>query len=101
MTTASPIRAHWTLPYRERRDEQGNVLSRTPVEFLPGIPARDLTEDEYQALTVEQRSAVRGCGFYDVVTDEQMKPAIKRAEHAEATGVAARPSAVTSRGGIE
>jgi hypothetical protein len=82
VSTSSPIRAQWKGEYRERHDEDGNVVERMPLESLPGIPARDLTEDEYQALSVDQRAEVRGSALYDTKTDAEMKPAIRRAEKA-------------------
>lgn len=42
-----------------------------PDRFWPGIPNRDLTEDEYRALTNEQRRTVRDSGDWDVLTDAQ------------------------------
>lgn len=80
MSNSSPIRAQWKGEYRERLDDEGHVLERVPVESLSGIPARDLTEDEYQALSVEQRAEVRGSALYETKTDAEMKPAIRRAE---------------------
>lgn len=41
-------------------------------EFYAGIPARNLDEEEYQALDVEQRKLVRESPLYDVKTDAQM-----------------------------
>lgn len=43
-------------------------------EFLLGVPARNLDEDEYQALSAEQRADVRNSGLYDVKTDAEMAP---------------------------
>ena len=101
MSSMSPIRARFVGGYMEVTADggDGTVLSRTPVEFLPGIPARDLTEEDYQALTVEQRAAVRASPLYDAKTDAEMRPAIRRAERAapatdtEAASAAGRASA--------
>lgn len=40
--------------------------------YLQGIPARDLTEDEYRALSNTQRAHVRGSSLYEVKTDKEM-----------------------------
>jgi hypothetical protein len=51
------------------------------TEFLNGIPAASLSEEEYAALDAEQRTAVRqtkqsnGKLLYDVRTDAEMHPA--------------------------
>jgi hypothetical protein len=34
-------------------------------EFHPGIPSRDLTEEDYEALDTEQRALVRKSPLYD------------------------------------
>lgn len=47
---------------------------RQPVEFLEGVPARSLTQEEFDALGAEKQEDVRRCGLYDVRTEEQMKP---------------------------
>jgi hypothetical protein len=41
-------------------------------EFHAGIPARNLEEEDYQALDVEQRKVVRESPLYDVKTDAEM-----------------------------
>lgn len=41
-------------------------------EFLDGIPARHLEEDDWQGLSAEQRKTVRESSLYDVKTDAQM-----------------------------
>jgi hypothetical protein len=43
-------------------------------EFLHGIPARDLDEDEdWAGLTTEQKDEVRKSGLYDVKTERDMR----------------------------
>lgn len=41
-------------------------------EFHAGIPARNLEEEDYQALDAEQRRVVRESPLYDVKTDAEM-----------------------------
>lgn len=41
-------------------------------EYLEGIPGSDLDEDQYQALSAEQRKMVRESDIYDTKTDAQM-----------------------------
>lgn len=43
-----------------------------PLAFLEGVPARDLDEDDYRALSGAQRAAVRQSALYDVRTDQEM-----------------------------
>ena len=38
--------------------------------YLDGIPARDLTDEEYDALTREQKRDVRRSGLYEMVEAE-------------------------------
>ena len=64
------------MPHEKLRAKR--VASR-PDEFLNGVPNRDLTEDDYDALDTDQRKAVRESGLYDVRTDAEMKPAAERA----------------------
>lgn len=47
---------------------------RQPVEFLEGVPARSLSQEEFDALGPEQQENVRKCGLYDVRTEAEMKP---------------------------
>lgn len=49
-----------------------------PVEYLEGVPARSLTQDEYDALTDEQREAMRSSPLYDVRTEREMTPTTKK-----------------------
>jgi hypothetical protein len=50
-------------------------------EFYPGIPARSLTEDDYDALDTDQKRLVREGGLYSAVEAE---PAAKPAAKADA-----------------
>jgi hypothetical protein len=38
----------------------------TGVGYLNGIPARDLTEEEWAALTPEQQAEVKASGLYEL-----------------------------------
>ena len=42
-------------------------------EFIAGVPNADLQEEEYQALTNEERRMVRESGLWDVKTDAEMR----------------------------
>lgn len=82
-------------PIRAKRVED------RPDEHYWGIPNRDLTEDDYRALSNEERELVRSSGLWTVKTDEQMKPAIERVERAaeRATEATARAEALAEREG--
>lgn len=43
-------------------------------EFVHGVPARHLSDEEYDALSTEQRAAVRSSGLYDVKTEAEAAP---------------------------
>jgi hypothetical protein len=61
-------------------------------EFVYGVPARNLSEDEYAALTPEQRAEVRASGVYDVKTEAEMAGEPKaEAPKAEPTAPASAP----------
>jgi len=45
--------------------------------FIQGIPARDLTEDEFNALTDGQKEQVRKSGLYELNKVSSKKPAEK------------------------
>lgn len=64
---AEKMKALWKGKYQEAEDG-----SRIPEEYLPGVPARSLTEEEYDQLDEELRDAVRRCGLYDVRTEREM-----------------------------
>lgn len=57
------IRAKFT----GKRNEDG-----TPREYLDGVPSRDIDEDEWKALSNEQRATVRGSSLYATRTDADM-----------------------------
>jgi hypothetical protein len=37
--------------------------------YLNGVPARNLSDEEYDALETEQKAAVRKSGLYDVASE--------------------------------
>lgn len=47
------------------------------TEFLNGVPARNLSDEEYDALDTEQKSDVRRSGLYDVVSEAKATEAKK------------------------
>lgn len=73
-----PIRARYTAGHDETPDG-----GRIPRAYVEGIPARGLDEDEWDALTAEQRKAVRDSGLYEVRTDREMSPRREREQPAE------------------
>lgn len=40
--------------------------------FLNGVPARNLSEDDYQALTDDQKAEVQASNLYDFRSDSEM-----------------------------
>lgn len=51
-------------------------------EFFTGIPARDLSTEDYDALDNEQRATVRGSALYDYDGYKDKQDAPKAAEKA-------------------
>lgn len=43
-------------------------------EFHMGIPKRDLTEEEYDALDADEKKLLRSSPIYDVRTEAEMHP---------------------------
>jgi hypothetical protein len=39
--------------------------------YLPGIPARDLTDEDIEALTPEQRKDVKAAAIYEAADDKK------------------------------
>lgn len=64
-------------------------------EFYNGIPARDLMEDEFSALTDEQKATLRESAFYDLRHDAP-KEAEKAARHIEKETAAQAPADAVS-----
>ena len=64
-------------------------------EFLNNIPARDLSADEYNALTDEQRELLKASKLYDV---QHAAPAAKSAVKSAAPAVAESAPAVKDEG---
>lgn len=46
-------------------------------QFHAGIPARHLTQDEFDALTPEQRDLVRASSLFEVRSEKDLQPASK------------------------
>lgn len=53
-------------------------------QFLNGVPARDLQDDEYDALSTEQKHDVRYGGLYRMVDDKPAEKASADAPKASA-----------------
>lgn len=48
---------------------KGKSYGEEGYEHLSGVPARDLTDDEYAALDTDTKAVVRGSSLYDVRSD--------------------------------
>lgn len=49
-----------------------------PDEYLEGVPNQDLTDEDYQALSADQRKAVRESGLWHVKSDAELRGSAKR-----------------------
>lgn len=56
---------------------KGKRVYEEGFEFLEGIPARTLDDEEYEALDTEQKRLVRSSGLYDVKSESKEKEAPK------------------------
>ena len=70
---AEEVWAKFTGEYYQptTKDQDGNDVptgERIPAVYLNGIPARDLTAEDRDALTPEQRKAVEQSDLYDVAS---------------------------------
>ncbi len=59
-------------------------------EYFGGIPARNLTDEEYDALTTEQKKTVRESDIYDVRSDTESRAAEPKSEAKQDDGERAR-----------
>ena len=59
------------------RDAEGR-----PLKFIPGVPARDLTNAEWEALTREQRDLARDQHIYRYKRDPKPRPVVVAPEPA-------------------
>lgn len=50
-----------------------------PLEYLNGVPARDLQDDEYDALDTDQKRQVRSSGLYLMVDAKKSEPKTEEA----------------------
>lgn len=67
-----------------KRDSEG-----LPLEFLNGVPARDLQDNEYDALSTEQKHDVRHSGLYKMAEPKpkaEAKPKDEKAAPEPAEG---------------
>ena len=66
--------------------------------FIPGVPAKNLSDEEYDALSTEQRAQVRASDLYDDKTEAEMAGPKAHAA-AEKEPAKAQPKAETTKGG--
>lgn len=63
---------------KPKAEWKGHRPEHRRYEFLNGVPARDLSDDDYAALSDEQQADVAASGLYNVRADpEPDKPAGK------------------------
>jgi hypothetical protein len=55
-------------------------------EFISGVPARDLTAEEWEGLTEAQRQTALGCGLYELLPGKKQTPAQKGSEKRKKDG---------------
>lgn len=54
------------MAIRARFKGESHPLTGEPTQYLDGIPARNLSDEEYDALPTEDKARVRGSDLYDV-----------------------------------
>ena len=62
--------------------EKETEVGQRPVEYLDGVPARSLSEEEFEGLPEHLQKAVRASSLYDVRTEAEMSTGGNRAEPA-------------------
>lgn len=67
----------------ERRDPEGNIVVSGPSQSFPGVPARDLTEDDIAALDADQYRDAVDSGLY-------VNPDAKKSDAADKKSAAPR-----------
>lgn len=96
---------HWI----ERKDAEGNIVVSGPSESFPGIPARDLTDEDIKALSdAEYRDAVDS-GLYVAPAASKSagkkaaaaKPAVKSVSAEAASAEQAKQVAEADAGGSD
>lgn len=89
---ARAAKLKYTGQWIERKDAEGNIVVSGPSESFPGIPARDLAEDDVKALSdAEYRDAVDS-GLY--VAPAASKPTGKASSTKAAAKKPAAPTPV-------
>ena len=69
------VKAKWKGgSYKEKGDD---------FEFLSGVPARDLTDEDYAALDTEMKASVRNSPLYDVKSEVRTESTPTRTAEAE------------------
>ena len=74
--------------------ETGVPRWERPAQSLPGIPARDLTDEDWDQLTPELRDVVRKDDLYEYIPQT-------RQQHDEAPARSHEPAAAEQRKGAE
>jgi hypothetical protein len=54
------------MAIRARFKGEPHPLTGEPAQYLDGIPARNLSDEEYDALPTEDKARLRGSDLYDV-----------------------------------
>ena len=72
---AEKMRALWRGKINETKTETGSEFQ--PEEFLEGVPARSLTDEEYRALPEDVRKNVDLSPLYEVRSASDIKSAEK------------------------
>jgi hypothetical protein len=95
------IRARYigpTEPHGVAVEDGGTGIVQRPTAFLDGFPARDLSDEEFDALSARDQERLQECGLYRLVTTRAAKAATADDEPAprrtaEAKSAEAKPAA--------
>lgn len=70
-------------------DPKGATFKGDGADFVQGVPARDLTADDWDLLTDDQKRAAKGSGLYEI--NGLVTPRAKDEEPEEPTIAESRP----------
>lgn len=73
-------------------------LEDDPDAHYMGIPNRDLTEEDWAALSDDQRARVAESGLWRLKSDEQLQPALDRQQRAAERAAAKAETTSTTEG---
>lgn len=70
---------------------KGKTVDGAPVEYVPGVPSRDILDSEFQTLDPEAREAARKSPLHEVMPEKEASTERKTRREQAAADHAAEP----------